>query len=194
MLIGLTGGIGSGKTTVAHIFETMGCAVYNSDDRAKELYFNADVKKQVIQLLGTQVYLNDNEIDKNYISQIVFSNTHILHQLNAIIHPAVKQDFIQFQSKFSSEKIIIKETALLFETGLYKELNFTILVSAPLTCKIERVMKRSNITKEEIEKRMAAQWPDEKKIPLANIVIVNDGYKALIPQVRAIIQQLKKDV
>jgi dephospho-CoA kinase len=193
MLIGLTGGIGSGKTTVAHVFETMGCAIYNSDERAKALYFNLEVKKQVIQLLGPQAYLSDNEINKNYISQSVFTNTNLLHQLNAIIHPFVKEDFINFKSKFSNEKIIIKETALLFEIGLNKELDFTILVTAPISCKIERVMKRNGLSKTEIEKRMAAQWPDEKKIPLANAVIINDSNKAILPQILKVLEQLKGD-
>ena len=193
MLIGLTGGIGSGKTTVAHVFETMGCAIYNSDERAKALYFNLEVKKQVIQLLGPQAYLSDNEINKNYISQSVFTNTNLLHQLNAIIHPFVKEDFINFKSKFSNEKIIIKETALLFEIGLNKELDFTILVTAPMPCKIERVMKRNGLSKTEIEKRMTAQWPDEKKIPLANAVIINDSNKAIIPQILKVLEQLKGD-
>jgi dephospho-CoA kinase len=192
MIIGLTGGIGSGKSTVAQLFETIGCVIYNSDERAKQLYFKPSIKKQVINLLGNEVYLSETEIDKKNISKKVFSDTQLLHQLNAIIHPAVKDDFTEFKSKFSPETFIIKETALLFETGDFKNLDYTILVTAPLQIKIERVMKRNTISKEEVEKRMAAQWSDEKKIPLADFIIVNDNTQALIPQVLQVIQKLKQ--
>ncbi len=193
MIVGLTGGIGSGKTTVAHLFETMGCVIYNSDDKAKEVYFQSLVKKQVIELLGKEAYLNETEINKDFISKKVFSNTELLHQLNNIIHPAVKANFILFQSKLPLDTIIIKESAILFETGIYKDLDKTILVTAPLEVKIERIKKRNATSEEDIKKRMSAQWTDEQKAPLANFVIVNDGIKPLISQVTAIIQQLKSN-
>lgn len=192
MIIGLTGGIGSGKTTVARLFETMGCVIYNTDEQAKQLYFNSSVKKQVINLLGKEAYLNEVEIDKKYISHKVFSNTELLHKLNAIIHPVVKEDFIQFQKKYSPDTLIIKETAILFETGIYKNLDYSVLVTAPLQVKIDRVIKRDSVQKEEIKKRIDAQWPDEKKTPLANFVIVNDNVHALIPQALQVIQKLKQ--
>lgn len=191
MIIGLTGGIGSGKTTVARLFETMGCAIYNSDDRAKELYFKPIIKQAVVELLGTEAYLSETVINKDFISKKVFSDTKLLHQLNDIIHPAVKADFIQFKSKFPLNTIIIKESALLFETGIYKDLNFNILITAPVDLKIERVMRRNSVSKNEIEKRMQAQWTDEQKTPLANAVITNDNRTALIPQVISIIETLK---
>jgi len=192
MIVGLTGGIGSGKTTVARLFETMGCSIYNSDEKAKELYYNDSVKKQVINLLGNEAYLNEYEINKEYISKKIFSNTQLLQQINKIIHPTVKEDFIQFQSKHSPETLIIKETALLFETGIYKELDYSILVTAPVWLKIERVIKRNKVTKEDVEKRMLSQWSDERKTPLANFIIVNDNSQALIPQVLQILKKLKQ--
>lgn len=190
MIVGLTGGIGSGKTTVAKVFATMGCVIYNSDDKAKEVYFETSVKNQVTELLGKQAYSSELEIDKKFISQKIFSDTHLLHKLNNIIHPAVKADFINFQSKFSLATIIIKESAILFETDIYKDLDKTILVTAPLHLKIERVMKRNNISKEEIKKRIDAQWTDEKKTALADFIILNDNSQALIPQVETIIKHL----
>lgn len=193
MIIGLTGGIGSGKTTVAKLFETMGCAIYNSDDRAKELYYNPIIKQAVIELLGTEAYLSETVINKDYISKKVFSDPALLQQLNQIIHPAVKADFIQFKSKFPLNTIIIKESALLFETGIYKDLNYNILVTAPVDLKIERVMKRNSVSKIDIEKRMQAQWTDEQKTSLANVVILNDDHAALIPQVISIIEKIKSN-
>jgi dephospho-CoA kinase len=191
MIIGLTGGIGSGKSTVAKLFETMGCAIYNSDDRAKELYFKPVIKKAVIDLLGSESYVNETTLNRDYISKKVFSDTNLLQQLNAIIHPAVKEDFVQFQSNFPLNTIIIKESALLFETGIYKDLNYNILVIAPIDLKIERVMQRNSFSKTEIEQRMKAQWSDEQKSPLANAIISNDNQTALTPQVISIIETLK---
>jgi dephospho-CoA kinase len=191
MIIGLTGGIGSGKSTVAKLFETMGCAIYNSDDRAKELYFKPVIKKAVIDLLGSESYVNETTLNRDYISKKVFSDTNLLQQLNAIIHPAVKEDFVQFQSNFPLNTIIIKESALLFETGIYKDLNYNILVIAPIDLKIERVMQRDSFSKKEIEQRMKAQWSDEQKSPLANAIISNDNQTALTPQVISIIETLK---
>ena len=191
MIIGLTGGIGSGKTIVAKLFEMMGCVVYNSDERAKELYFNKDIKQQVITLLGKEAYINDVELNKSYIAEVIFSDKHKLQHLNAIIHPAVKQDFKLVISKYPIKTLIIKETALLFEENISKEVDISILVTAPVELKIERVMKRSNLSKTVVEKRMLAQWTDERKIPLATYVLTNDGKEALIPQVLAIIHQLR---
>ncbi len=190
MVIGLTGGIGSGKTTVAKLFEVMGCAVYSSDERAKDVYFNADVKQQVIDLLGKEAYKNEQEINRNFISSKVFADTTLLQKLNSIIHPAVKTDFIQFVNHYAAHQLIIKESAILFETGIYKDLEKTILVISPLELKLKRLMQRNAFLKEEIEKRMSAQWGDEQKTALADFVITNDDTKALIPQVNEIILKL----
>ncbi|MES2514652.1 MAG: dephospho-CoA kinase [Bacteroidota bacterium] len=191
MIIGLTGGIGSGKTTVAKLFETMGCVLYNSDEAAKLAYYNPKVKQQVIELLGENAYINFHEIDRNYISKQVFSNKSLLEKLNAIIHPAVKENFIQFQKTYASA-MILKESALLFETNIYKDLDKIILVTAPLETKIARIKKRNTFSDEEINKRIKAQWADEQKIPLADFIVLNDGSKPLIPQVIDIIQKLKQ--
>ena len=191
MLVGLTGGIGSGKTIVSKVFETMGCFIYNSDEKAKALYYNSNIKKNVIELLGTESYLNEHEINKEYISKKVFNYPELLQKLNQIIHPAVKEDFINFKNKLPEKSIIVKETALLFEAGINKDLDYTILVTAPIDIKIKRVMSRNHISKEEVEKRMSSQWSDEQKKNLANIVITNDESLALIPQVISIIEKLK---
>jgi dephospho-CoA kinase len=193
MVIGLTGGIGSGKTTVARLLETMGCVLYNSDDRAKEIYFDVAVKEQVIELLGETTYHPTGILNKAHISEQVFSNTDLLQRLNAIIHPAVKKDFDVFIKRYT-DKIVIKESAILFETGIYKTLDATILVTAPLNEKTERVMKRNNLTKAEVEKRMLAQWTDEQKIPLADYIITNADNDALIPQATDVLNQIRNHV
>lgn len=191
MIVGLTGGIGSGKTTVAKLFEVMGCAIYNSDERAKEVYVKPEVKQQVIELLGKEAYQTDQEINKAFIASSVFSDKNLLQRLNSIIHPAVKTDFTQFTDQYDAGKIIIKESAILFETGIYQDLEKTILITAPQDLKLKRVMQRSSLTRDEVEKRMSAQWKDEQKTALADFVIVNDDKNALIPQVSEIIKKLK---
>ena len=190
MIIGLTGGIGSGKSTVSKLFETMNCPIYNSDEKAKDLYFKPSIKSSIINLLGQEAYLNEKEINKTYISKKVFSDDYLLQQLNQIIHPAVQEDFTVFKNKYASESIIIKETALLFETDIYKEVAASILVTAPVYLKIERVQKRNSLPIEEVEKRMKAQWSDEQKIPLADFIVNNDGDTAIIPQVLSILKKL----
>lgn len=191
MIIGLTGGIGSGKSTVAKLFEIMGCVIYHSDDVAKQLYTEPNIRKRIVHLLGTSAYVNETEINKPFIAQQVFSNTLLLHQLNAIIHPAVKDHFRQFITTHP-DQLIVKETALLFETNNQQEFDYSILITSPANVKIERVMKRSGFTKTEIETRMQHQWEDAKKLPLADFVIVNDNVSPLIPQVISIFQEIQQ--
>lgn len=192
MIVGLTGGIGSGKSIVAQLMQVMGCVIYNSDERAKQMYFEKGVKSQIINLLGKKAYKNEQEINRDYISQKVFKDTLLLHQLNQIIHPAVKNDFIAFCSHQPTHRIIVKESALLFETGIFKELELTILVTARDDVKIERVMKRNAVSGEEVKKRMAAQWPDDKKTALASFIISNNPDEALIPQVIPILKKINE--
>lgn len=193
MIIGLTGGIGSGKTIVSQLFKTLGCVIYNSDNRAKDLYFNSEVKQQVISLLGQEAYTNDGELNKVFIAQAVFSDEAKLKQLNGIIHPAVKKDFDLFVNSYPAETLIIKESALLFEENLYLKCDVTILITAPIELKVARIVKRNALSKTEIEKRMHTQWADEQKIPLADFVIVNDEKQALVPQVIAIFNKFKNN-
>lgn len=193
MIIGLTGGIGSGKTIVSQLFKTLGCVIYNSDNRAKDLYFNSEVKQQVVSLLGQEAYTNDGELNKVFIAQAVFSDEAKLKQLNGIIHPAVKKDFDLFVNSYPAETLIIKESALLFEENLYLKCDVTILITAPIELKVARIVKRNALSKTEIEKRMHTQWADEQKIPLADFVIVNDEKQALVPQVIAIFNKFKNN-
>ncbi len=191
MIVALTGGIGSGKTTVARLFETMGCVVYKSDEKAKELYYNSTVKRHVIELLGDKAYLQDDQLNKLFISDVIFKDKNKLEKLNAIIHPALALDFETFVKQQIPESIIIKESALIFETGLYKSFTDIVLVIAPIEQKIQRVMNRNLISKEEVEGRMQTQWTDEQKLPLANYIISNSDTDAIIPQVISVLKKIK---
>ena len=191
MIIALTGGIGSGKTTIAKLFETMGCLIYYSDEKAKELYYDTEIKKRVIQLLGSDAYSASGSLNSTFIAGIIFKDKTKLESLNAIIHPALEKDFEIFVKQQPSERIIIKESALIFETDSYKKFKTIILVTAPLEQKIKRVMQRNKMPRENVEKRMSAQWPDEQKIPLANYIISNDDTEAVIPQVISVLKKIK---
>lgn len=174
-IIGLTGGIGSGKTTVARFIEEMGYPVYNSDTRAKDLVNErADLKSAIIQLLGKQAYDENGLYDRKYVGSVVFSNDELLKQLNAIIHPAVNKDFHDWVKKQSRE-IIFKETALLFELKLNLQCDKSLLVTADESIRIKRVMDRDAKTYREVEKVIDNQMPERKKIRLADYIIENNS-------------------
>ena len=174
-IIGLTGGIGSGKTTVARFIEEMGYPVYNSDTRAKDLVNEShDLKAAIIQLLGSQAYDENGLYDRKYVGSIVFSNDELLKQLNAIIHPAVNKDFHDWVKRQSRE-IIFKETALLFELKLNLLCDKSLLVTADESIRIKRVMDRDSKTYREVEKVIDNQMPERKKIRLADYVIENNS-------------------
>lgn len=189
MIVGLTGGIGSGKSIVAKLFSIFGCAVFNSDMAAKNVYFKREVKDKVTELLGKQAYINDYEIDRNYISSKIFSNTDLLHQLNKIIHPEVKKNFDDFV-EYNKGKLIIKETAILFETKLNLQMDKTIIVVANEELRIQRVMQRDGITYEQVMSKIKNQLPQEEKMKLADFVIKNNEEEFLITQSLNIYNQL----
>ncbi len=182
-VIGLTGGIGSGKSTIALFFTTLGYPVYYSDERAKELYFVPEIRTQIISLLGQEAYIDDKTLNKKFISEKIFSDSTLLNKINSIIHPAVKRDFIEWQNNNCKSKYVFKESALLFETGLYRDCYKNILVTAPESLRVERVMRRDHLSREEVLKKLKNQWPDEQKAALANLVLNNDGSVLLIPQI-----------
>lgn len=182
MVVGLTGGIGTGKSTVAKLFEIMGAKVFNSDDNARNQYFVPEIKKQVIDLLGADCYNADGTIHKKNISNKIFSDTSLLQKLNGIIHPAVIRDFKSFANA-NAGSLIIKESALLFEVGLDRELDKIILVTSPLELRIERVMKRDGSSREEVLRKIKSQLSEEEKMKLTPLIIKNDEKEFLIPQV-----------
>lgn len=189
MLVGLTGGIGSGKTIVSKLFEMFGAKVFYSDECAKSLYFKREIKEQIVRLLGKEAYLNDDTINKKHISNTIFSNTELLAKLNNIIHPAVAEEFRQFVNNHKGA-LVIKESALLFETGLFKQLNKTILVTAPFDLRVARIMERDHLSKDQVLLKMKSQMSDEEKIKLADFIINNNEKDFLITQSLAIFNQL----
>ena len=185
--IGLTGGIGSGKSTVAKFFSVLGVPVFNSDEEAKKIVStDTSVKSQIIQLLGKDSFSVDGIYNRNYVAQIVFNDAAALQQLNNIIHPAVKNRFNSFCNQHFKQKYIIKESAILIETNLFKELDQIILVVAPEDIKFNRLLKREQTDVQSLKKKMSTQWSDQIKKKYAHFVINNDDREMLIPQVLSI--------
>lgn len=189
--VGITGGIGSGKTTVCKIFEVLGVPVYYADDRAKELITTDETLiKKIKKLLGEDVYDSQNNINKKRIAAVVFNFPEVLEQYNAIVHPAVFEDAEKWMRRHQQFDYILEEAALLFETGTYQKLDTIICVTAPLEVRIERIKKRDGLTEEEILSRISNQMPEEEKIALSDYVIYNDGSTPLIRQVLRIHEKL----
>lgn len=172
MVIGLTGGIGSGKTTVANFFKEEGIPVYIADEAGKRLMLTSEeIKNSIKNIFGEESYVGEAP-NRKYIASRVFNNQKNLEDLNKIIHPAVAADFSEWL-KQQNAPYVIYEAAILFETGAYKKCDFNILVSAPRDEKIKRLKIRDSSNEEEIEARMANQWDDEKKRKFANFEIIN---------------------
>lgn len=187
--VGITGGIGSGKSTVCHIFELLGVPVYYADTRSRELVnAHGPVRSAIISLLGEEAY--DGAVqNRAFIARKVFGNPDLLQQLNGIIHPAVAENFNTWSAGFEVP-YLLKEAAILIESGSYKQLDELIVVTAPEEVRIRRVAKRDAATTEEIRRRMSHQLSDVERLAYADFHISNDDRDMLIPQVLGINRQL----
>ena len=180
--VGLTGGIGSGKSTVAKVFETLGIPVYYADDAAKRLMNeDEDLKKQIIHHFGEESYTN-GQLNRTYIASVVFGNKDKIELLNSLVHPVTIADSVNW-AKSQQSPYTIKEAALLFESASAQGLHYIIGVSTPQVLRINRVMKRDNVSREEVIKRMENQIDEEMKIKLCDFVIYNDEQQLMIPQI-----------
>ncbi|MEZ4722792.1 MAG: dephospho-CoA kinase [Flavobacteriales bacterium] len=193
-IVGLTGGIGSGKSTVARVFETLGVPVFRADDFGR-LVLESDqrVVDQVKALFGPDIYVEGSP-DRAQIASLVFSDKSRLEALNKIIHPAVARAFEEWHEKQATHACYcIREAAILFESGSYKDCDQIICVSAPGKVRIERVMERDKVSEEQVKARMANQMTQEEKESKSNFIILNDGASAIIPQVIQIHNQVNID-
>lgn len=182
VMIGLTGGIGSGKSVVAKVFATLGIPVFNADDEAKRIMQSStEIKTKLIEQFGTDIY-NAHGLDKEKLASIVFNNSFQLQLLNAIVHPVTIQAAKDWAAKQTSP-YVIKEAALIFESGAADGLFKVIGVTAPLSIRIHRVMQRDGITKEQVDARMRNQISDTIKMRLCDYVIENNNQQMVIPQV-----------
>ena len=187
--IGLTGGIGAGKSTVASIFKVLGVPVFDADATAKNL-LNTDLvlREQVITAFGSETYKN-GLLDRKYLATLVFNNSEQLAKLNALVHPATIAAMEKWTSGFTDMPYIIKEAALLFEAGTHEGLDYIIGVTAPVELRIARVMQRDHVLREEVLGRMQHQLDDTEKMKRCNFVIDNNETSLVIPQVLALHEQ-----
>ena len=192
--VGLTGGIGSGKTAVSNIISDIGIPVYNSDNRAKWLMNNnKELQNNIIQLFGDKAYLN-NQLNSSYISTIVFDNPTKLNQLNSLVHPSVAIDFKEWIVENNTAEIVVKEAAILIESDAYKQMDSIVLVVADEKLRINRVSIRDGVQDTVIKKRIDAQMSDQTKMKYADHIINNDGSLfELKNKVISVIESIKLD-
>lgn len=181
--VGITGGIGSGKSLVCDIFRKLGAPVYVADDRAKMLMnSDAHIKNHLIEKFGETIYKN-GALDRAKLAGIIFEDKDAIGFVNALVHPAVGADFLAWCNARNDQKYVIEEAALLFESGGYKQLDTVITILAPENIRMERVMKRDDATLEQVKSRMANQMTDAEKAKRSNVVIYNDEKHSLLEQV-----------
>jgi len=187
--IGITGGIGAGKSTVAGIFKVLGVPVFDADATAKNI-LNTDpiLREQIAAAFGSETYKN-GLLDRKYLATLVFNNPNQLAKLNALVHPATIEAADKWASRFTDKPYIIKEAALLFEAGTNEGLDYIIGVSAPQELRIARVMQRDQVSREEVISRMQHQLDDTEKMNRCNFVIDNNEATLVIPQVLSLHEQ-----
>lgn len=184
-IIGLTGGIGSGKTTVSMMFKELGIPIYIADIEAKKLTNTSKIiRNEIIAVLGEKAYAKE-KLNNKYVAELIFNDVKLLNKINKIIHPRVAAHFKKWSNN-QNAPYIIKEAAILYENDGYKKCDFTILITAPLEVRIERVLKRDSITKGEILDRIKNQWTDAKKEKFADFLIENIHLDATLKKVKAI--------
>lgn len=187
--IGLTGGIGSGKTYIAGILEKMGYPVYYSDAQSKVLTDTHPlIREKLVARFGREIYTAQG-LNRKVLAELIFASEEHRLYVNELIHPLVRNNFEHWCSEQQSP-IVFNEAAILFETGAYRQFDGTLLVVAPLELRIERVMQRDRCSKKEVEERMKSQWSDEQKIPLATVVITSNGELPLVSQIEKSVQTL----
>jgi dephospho-CoA kinase len=187
--IGITGGIGSGKSYVSRIIKSMGFPIYHSDESAKLLMeSNPEIKEGLLLLFGDFIYVK-GELNKKKLAELIFESPELREKVNAIVHPIVRADFAQWASN-QSQEIVFNEAAILFETGAHTNFDATILVIAPEAIRIDRVMKRENCSRALVLKRMDSQWSDEQKKALTPYHIENDNQAPLLIKIESCIAQL----
>ncbi len=181
--VGVTGGIGSGKSFVCSVFEHLGVPVYNADSRARELMNRSPrLRESLTALLGTEVY-RQGELNRPYLAQILFRDPAIREKINGLVHPAVFMDFQQWTQKHQDKRYVIQEAAIIFESGADRLLDRVINVYAPVRERIQRLIRRDNLGPEEIKKRIHSQITEKERRHRADYTLVNDGKKMLLPQI-----------
>jgi dephospho-CoA kinase len=192
VVLGITGGIGSGKSTVCRMFEILGVPVFSADAVAKTMLNNDKKLRESLQsLFGDEIYMPDGNLDRKKLASIIFAHPGSLQQVNELVHPVVRKEFYRWMEKHKQLTYVIHEAAILFESGFHSLVDFTLLVSAPEEQRISRVMKRDGISEEKVRERMRNQWTDDKKAAMADYILNNNNRMLLIPVILNIHDKLK---
>ena len=189
-IIGLTGGIGSGKTMVAEYFKSLEIPVYIADEESRKLMTSDNIINALSNEFGNEI-LENGILNREKLAQLVFNNPKKLQKLNSIVHPEVKKHFDNWVEKHKNYPFVVKEAAILFESGSYKYCDTIITVTAPLETRLQRVMKRDKTDRESVLKRIENQWTDEQRIAKSNYVIHNLSVESTKKQVDEILKKLK---
>ena len=180
--VGITGGIGSGKTTICNFFRILNVPVFEADIEAKRILNNSQIVRNKIKaIFGDDIYLPNQTIDRKKLAQLIFNSPPLLQEINAIIHPEVRKYFDEW-CDIQNSSYIVYEAAILFESGFYKTMDFTILVTSPEKERIKRVMSRENTTEEDVKSRISKQWKDDEKMKLADYTLINNNKELLVPR------------
>ena len=194
--VGITGGIGSGKSLICKVFQLLGVPVYDADSRARSLMSqDEELRQSITSVFGPGAYSRGGDLDRAYLASIAFSDETVLQRLNQLVHPKVGEDYTQWVSSHSDEAYLIKEAALLFESGSWKQLDFVVNIMVPEAMRIKRVLSRDpDRSEEQIRAIMDKQWSDQKRQSLAHTNIRNDETILLLPQLLSWHQQWSKSV
>jgi dephospho-CoA kinase len=190
--IGLTGNIGSGKSVVSEIFSILDIPVYHADEESKKFLADPEVKVTLRKIFGEMIFSRDGNVDRTALAKLVFADSNALESLNSIMHPRVLEDYLKWCESFRGLSYTLHEAAIIYESGIAGLFDKIIHVSCPKETAIERVMKRDGIDGRSVLQRMRFQMEDEKKVKLADFVIINDGVEMIIPQVLSIHRSLSE--
>jgi dephospho-CoA kinase len=188
--LGLTGGIGSGKSTVAKVFESLGVSVFYADNEAKKFLYHEEVKAKLQALYGSRILDERREVNKAVLASIVFTDEKELAKLNALIHPLLEMEFLKWAESKKDEQYIVKEAAILFEAGFDKSVDKVLSVSAPVDHRIERVIKRDSVNRQQVLDRISKQWTDEQREAKSDFVINNADNQMILEQILQIHKEL----
>lgn len=193
LIVGITGGIGGGKSTFSQLLREKGYAVYDTDHEAKRLQNERpDIRKQLMTEFGNEIYDENGQLNRKRLANLVFENPKLLSKLNEIVHPVVRQDFEEWQKKYAQEKILFVESAIMLESGFSELTDKIIIVTAPENVRIQRVVERDGVTYEQVRARIANQMPETEKIKRADFVLNSDGKRVLSESLDEILFELEK--
>lgn len=187
--IGLTGGIGSGKTTIANYLASLGIPVYIADDAGKKVMQQPEIIKAIQQKFGSDI-VEENQLNRARLAAIVFNNPDQLKALNAIVHPAVKEDYRNWLAEHTGAPLLVYESAILFESGSYKDFDYVITITAPLEVRVSRVLQRDETERDQVMKRIHAQWTDDQRVSKSDFVIENIDINSAKAEINKILKIL----